>query len=217
MTDYMNSDGSFGDMSGAPESVSSLVNSKGWANVEAVTKSYMELEAHQGTMRENLNLPETLTDDMAARMYQKLGKPETPDGYDFGDAGDTLKPEVLNSIRGAAHTAGLNNTQATAIMSQILEIANVETENEHNEELAVEKALKEQHGDNYETYMAESLAGAEKLGITEMLDKYGLNRKPDVIDLMQKMNGKLSESSLQAPSGSPLIICSTTWPEFSIS
>ncbi len=201
MSDYMNADGSFGDMAGAPQGMAEMVSTKGWANVEAITKSYSELEAHQGTIKQNLNLPETLSDDMVGMIHTKLGKPDSPDGYDFGDAGQALKPDVLTGIKGAAYTAGLSNTQVNAVMGQILKIANIETESEHNEEIAIEKAFKEKHGDNYETYMAKALAGSDKLGLTEMLDKYGINRKADVIDLMHEMDGKLSESPLKAAGG----------------
>ncbi len=199
MTEYMNTDGSFGDMAGAPDGMATLVDKKGWANVEAITKSYTELEAHQGTLKQNLNLPETLTDDMMARIQTKLGKPDSPDKYDFGEAGKTFKPEVLNGIQGLAYKNGLNNAQANAIVNQILEIANVEIAGEQTRIEAVETALKAKHGDKYDTYMEEALSVSDTLGITGTLDKTGLNNNPEIIEMLHAMKAKLSEASLKTP------------------
>ena len=197
----MNGDGSFGDMSGAPVGMAEMVTAKGWTNVEAVTKSYAELEAHQGTMKQQLNLPETLTDDMTTRIHKKLGRPETPDGYTFAEGADALKPEVLTAIKGLAHKQGLNGPQANAIVSQLLEVANGELQTQQAEIAAVEKALKEKHGDKYDTYMEEAFNVSEKLGITATLDKKGLNRDPEVIEMLHKFNSKLSEASLETGGG----------------
>ncbi len=203
MTEYMNTDGSFVDMAGAPEGMATLVQDKGWANVEAITKSYTELETYQGTLKQNLNLPETLTGDMMARIHTKLGKPDSPDKYDFGEAGKTFKPEVLNGIQGLAYKHDLNNTQANAIVSQILEIANGEIAGEQAAEAKVETALREKHGDKYDSYMEEAFNVAETLGITPTLDKLGLNRNPEMIELLHTFKAKLSEASLKTP-GSPV-------------
>lgn len=202
MTEYMNTDGSFGDMTGAPESVSSLVTNKGWANVEAMATGYQTEVAYKGTLKEKLNLPETLTDEMAHTMRGRLGRPETVEGYDFGDAGKTFKPDILNGIKELAHKQGLNPTQATAIVNQILEIANVEIADEQTRITAVETALKEKHGDKYDVYMEEALNVSDTLGITETLDKTGLNNNPEIIEMLHAMKAKLSEASLKAPGGS---------------
>jgi hypothetical protein len=202
MSDWVNGDGSFGDMAGAPESVSTLASSKGFKSVEALAEGYQKEAAFKGTMRQELNLPETLTDDMVGRMHTKLGRPDTPDGYDFGDTGKTFKPEVLSGIKGLAHAQGLNPAQATAVVNQILEMANVEVASEEAATAAVETALREKHGDKYDAYMKEAFDVSETLGITATLDKYGLNRNPEVIEMLHKMSSKLGEATLQAGGGS---------------
>lgn len=200
---YMNTDGSFGDMSSAPESVSTLIGNKGFKDVAGLVEGYNSEVAFKGTMKKNLNLPETLTDDMTKRIHTKLGRPDTPDGYDFGDASKTFKPEVLSGIKGLAHAQGLNPAQATAVVNQILEIANVQIAGEQAEEAKVEAALKEKHGDKYDAYMEEAFNVSETLGITETLDKFGLNRKPEIIEMLHAMNSKLSEATLAMP-GRPI-------------
>jgi len=204
MVDYMNTDGSFGDMSGAPESVSALVGSKGFKSVEALAIGYQTEVAYKGTVAEKLNIPETVTDEMAHTMRTRLGRPENPDGYDFGDAAKTFKPEVLSGIKGLAHAQGLNPTQATAVVNQILEIANIQVASEEAATAAVEAALKEKHGDKYDTYMEEAFNVSEALGITPTLDKLGLNRNPEVIEMLHRMNSKLDEATLKAAGGGPV-------------
>ncbi len=203
MTEYMNTDGSFGDMAGAPESVSTLIANKGFKDVAGLVEGYNSEVAFKGTMKQNLNLPEMLTDDMTAKIHTKLGKPDSPDKYDFGEAGKTFKPEVLNGIQGLAYKHGLNNTQANAIVSQILEIADVEIKTENEATDAVEKALKEEYGDKYDAFIEDASNVATKLGITETLDKHGLGRNPEILKMLHDMNSKLSEASLKAP-GTPV-------------
>ena len=67
---------------------------------------------------------------------------------------------------------------------------------------AVEKALKEEYGDKYDTFIEDASNVATKLGITETLDKHGLGSNPEILKMLNDMNSKLSEASLKTP-GSP--------------
>jgi len=95
-----------------------FVEHKGFKTPGALAKSYRELEKLQRTPRERLlELPDASAAPEAwDPVYQRLGRPESPDGY--GDLPQVKSGEVdlTADIRALVHKAGLNPRQAKALV-----------------------------------------------------------------------------------------------------
>lgn len=85
----------------------------GAVRVDALAKSYRELEKHMGGM---VRVPAADSPpEERQRFLRALGVPDAPDAYDFGDnvgeGGLTVDPEV----NGRLHAAGFSNDQARLV------------------------------------------------------------------------------------------------------
>src|SRR6056297_2737031 len=79
--------------------------------VDALTKSYQELERHLGSA---VKVPGEDADDAEIRRFrQAIGVPETPDAYqlELGDDGFSEDPDVNRRL----HEAGFTKTQAQLV------------------------------------------------------------------------------------------------------
>lgn len=218
MTDFMNTDGSFGDMSAAPESLQTLVKSKGIKNVEALGRMYAELEAFRGVPADRLLTVPEKDDDIEGwnKVWNKLGRPETPDRYDFKlDAGDVkLDDALMKSFKEFAHGLGLSGKKAEklvqfqidAVKGQMLAQADLDKEAEKtaNEERSkIVEEIKNRRGVKSDAEMqAMILKGkdiAEKTGIFDTLEKKGLSDDPEVIDMLISFAERVDDKLLPKP------------------
>jgi hypothetical protein len=78
------------------ESVKDVVAKKGWKNPNEVVKSYSELEKSMGS-RVKIPALEAPVEEKKA-FYQKIGCPETVDGYEISGLGeDVVRDEIVES------------------------------------------------------------------------------------------------------------------------
>ncbi len=87
----------------------------GSVRVDALAKSYRELEKHMSGM---VRLPgEESGPEERERFLRALGVPETPDGYEFGEAmgAEGLSPDP--DVNRRLHEAGFSNDQAKLVYS----------------------------------------------------------------------------------------------------
>lgn len=115
----------------------------GAVRVDALAKSYRELEKHMGGM---VRLPgEDSPPEERQRFLRALGVPDRPDAYDLGEAGADgglpIDPEVNNRL----HAAGFSNDQARLVydlaqeyVAPLVEQAAVEFEAERQTERLVQ-------------------------------------------------------------------------------
>ncbi len=115
----------------------------GAVRVDALAKSYRELERHMSGM---VRLPgEDSPPEERQRFLRALGVPDAPDAYDFGDAeaegGLPVDPEVNSRL----HAAGFSNDQARLVynlaqeyVAPLVEQAAVEFEAERQTERLVQ-------------------------------------------------------------------------------
>ncbi|MDJ0513021.1 MAG: hypothetical protein QNJ62_06225 [Methyloceanibacter sp.] len=93
------------------------VAQKKWASVDDVVTSYRELETHSAKNR----IPgENATDEEWGTFYDKLGRPEKADGYEFAmpeNLPENLpyNEELATGFKNTAHEAGLTPKQAQAV------------------------------------------------------------------------------------------------------
>lgn len=95
----------------APDEIKGYIQNKGWDDpIKAVT-SYQELEKFRGASEDQLiKLPKG--DEPWDNVWDKLGRPESPDKYelDLGE-GTQIDDARFNMIKEVAHKAGLNPQQ----------------------------------------------------------------------------------------------------------
>jgi len=202
MSEWINPDGSFGDMTGAPENVAAYAQ-RGIKSVSDLATSYSELEKYQGQNAERLNLPETLTDEMNAQIRTRMGVPADINGYDLGDAGSTLKPEVVDALKKFGIESGLATDQLKNGINLINEIGNAQKQDIVAQALATEEELKTELGDKFQTYIDDSIAGANKLGLLEIFEETGLIARKDVIEKLNAVNKLMSEGVLKPSNQTP--------------
>jgi hypothetical protein len=99
----------------APETVA-VVSAKGWRSPEDAVRSYMNLERQFGGDR--LVVPQMdSSDDEWQRFWGRLGRPDSPDGYELAPPMDGFPyhPAQAEWFRGVAHGAGLTGDQASTL------------------------------------------------------------------------------------------------------
>ena len=198
---WITGNGSFGEIETVPEGVRGVVSKKGWKNVESVVKSYTELENLLGKVTGQLNIPDKIDDGMAAAMYAKLGKPESPDKYSVEYKGDLpLDENLLGSFKKFAHGLNLTGKQFNDVVNfqlgAVAEALKVEEQERTKATEETVKALKEEWKENYDGNFKAAKTSAEKLGILDELESIGIADNPKVIKMLHKLNGKLSEDTL---------------------
>ena len=79
----------------------------------ALGKSYIELEKSMGS---RVKIPGEGETEAWDKLYGQLGRPDTPDAYDFNPPeGIDYDPDYVSVVKTAAHRAGLNPTQVAAL------------------------------------------------------------------------------------------------------
>ena len=201
MSEFMNTDGSFGDMATAPESLRTLVEAKGFKGIEDISTAYSNIEQMKGDWNnpDSMKLPKTFTDEHTAMLNERRGVPK--DGgytYDFGDS--KIDEGLLTGVQALAKQDGWTQdqykntvdlwqaTQANAGAAYEAEVAELKTQGE--------EANKTSWGDQYDTNVAKADEFAVKMGLDKLLANYGINEYPDVRAKLFEMSAMTDESAL---------------------
>lgn len=162
---------------GLDEDSVKTVSAKGWKDVDSIVKSYQSLEKFSGRDKSDfLELPKGEDADYSS-VWNKLGRPENPDGYDLND-----DQEITKSARQAFYDAGLTKKQASQLQEWFEKYAvdfDQATRAKREEELdnlhktALEN-LKKDWGADFDTNAELCKTAVKNLGITdEQLDAIG--------------------------------------------
>ncbi len=102
----------------APEA-QQLVKTKGWKDVGAMAASYAELEKLVGVDKVALPGKDAKPEEFAA-IYDKLGRPESPEKYDLGDfkVPEAWDQEAVKATLAGMHADGLNSRQVQGVMKR---------------------------------------------------------------------------------------------------
>ncbi|MDA1100814.1 MAG: hypothetical protein O2967_17720 [Proteobacteria bacterium] len=106
------------DNLGLNDDDAAYLSGKGVKSAGDFVASYRELERYQGN---SIALPGAAAGpEDWARIHNRLGRPETADGYDFGDVSgmDDAGRAELDWYRGVAHELGLSQQQAVEFVSR---------------------------------------------------------------------------------------------------
>ena len=191
------------DTSSLPESLRNERSLQTFTSVDNLAKSYVNAVKKIGGNPDHLvQLPQE--GESRDNFYNKIGRPETPEGYDFGD-----DPEGnLNFFKDAVHQIGLTQDQA-ANMLQLY--ASVEEDNSRAKEqsdadFAVNSQieLKREWGGIYDCKidMAQrAFAQFASPEFSKLMDETGLGNHPELLKAFSKIGEMLGDDQLIVGSG----------------
>lgn len=144
------------------------VENKGWDNPGLAVQNARELEKLLGVKEQLVKLPDPDDADGWNTVYDRLGRPQTPDEYGL-DKLDGSDPEFAKTAAQWMYENGLSKSQAEKIAAQwngyaaqILEQQNQEAAARAAQEM---DALKKEWGTNFEALMAQGRAAVNAFGI----------------------------------------------------
>lgn len=151
------------------------------------------------------------TDKQWGDFYGKLGRPESPDKYEFQldeKLSASVDKEQLEEFKTAFHEAGLTPKQAEKIVSTYLQKESARNESYQQEmQKQQQGALNElliEWGDHSEANTQMAKMALKKFGdegITKLLNETGLHAHPTMLRFFHKLAGSIQESGAIGNSG----------------
>lgn len=156
------------------------------------------------TAPEQIIIGEELTPDDVNRIYNKLGRPESPDKYDLtGIVPDTYNQDVLEQFKQKAHETGMSQEGVRKMAEWYKEVETKQHE-------AIQKAraiqddqhimtLKTELGVNFDTEIKnarKALDAYTDKAFKQYMDESGLGNHPALVKAFAKIGRELSEDRL---------------------
>jgi len=122
---------------------------------------------------DKIPFPTNPTEEDLSNIYSRLGRPETPEGYEFATDGNVITEDVAAEYAGVAHQLGLSPKQAAGILDYYK--GSVGQTTEQMEQLAQEQAeqttneLKREWGSAFENKVAAAKGIIEQFAGLDML------------------------------------------------
>jgi len=188
--------------SSMPEGLRDEPSLQTFDSVDKLAKSYVNAVKKIGGNPDNLiSLPQE--GESWDNLFNQIGRPEKPDGYDFGD-----DDGVLDDYREFAHQTGLTQDQAENILNLYGDIQ----EQEHNQhvkdledlELDTKINLQKEWGNKYEGKVdmaTRAFAQFTSPELRTIINKTGLGNHPEMIRAFSKIGESLGEDSLVVGTG----------------
>ena len=163
-------------------------------DVENLARSYVNAQRLIGA--DKIPMPVNPTDEDLDRIYNKLGRPETPDQYGISADGNIITEERATEYADIAHKLRLTPDQAKGVLDYYRSVAeNDMTTMANTNAQAMEQsaaALQAEWGDNYDAKMQSAQKVVDQFGagnIMEMqlADGTKVGNHPDVIRAFAKI------------------------------
>ena len=181
------------------------------SDVGALAKSYVNAQSMIGA--DKMAIPgKHATDEDWGEVYRKLGRPESPDGYELNNEvpeGVERSDEMVAWFKGAAHEAGLTPSQAQKLLGGYNEFLGSMTGADEGQvqqlRETTEIELKKEYGAAFEDRINNGNAVMQQFGDSEMseiqlADGRLLGDHPGIIKMMvnvsEFINSKIGEDSL---------------------
>jgi hypothetical protein len=147
------------------------VKNKGFNDPKSVLESYRNLEKLRGVPADRLlKLPEPGDDKGMNEIYEKLGKPATPEGYGF-NAKDPNNAGFTNWAKDAFHKLNLSTQQGQELVNQFNEYqGQVEAQEKADHTAKVQAqvtSLKKEWGGAYQQNLNRAMAAYRQFGIPD--------------------------------------------------
>ena len=182
-------------------------------NIDGLAKSYLESRKMMGSM---VKLPgEDATPDEISKVYNKLGRPETADGYEIkaptikNEAGEeipifNLDESAAASARESFHKLNLTPTQVQGVMElygqqRIADMGDAQGLAEQEQIRMAEESestLRQEWGDKYDINLSIARKAAEKFDIMEDVKELGLGNSAQVIKMLHTLSDHIGEAKL---------------------
>jgi len=153
------------------EDTLAYVNNKGWEDPTSLLESYRNLEKFQGGAKSLVEVPGEDADASAmAKFFDRLGRPESPDGYGFEvpEGGDETMAKWFGET---AHQYGLSTKQAQSIFNEFNQMMGARSEEfEANQRIEAEQSidsLKREWGRDFDKMLASGQKAVSALGYDE--------------------------------------------------
>lgn len=207
MPDWVNTDGTFGDMENAPEEVRTMVEAKEFTNVSDIVKMAIGLESMKGTFSdpEAMHLPDAFSDEQLTKIHGKLGVPEAGSDYKLAD-GETAEDQgLLDSFKEFAKSKNYTQNQ----FSETLAFYNSATgkAKETLEQFKTDSfdkglaSIKETWGDDYDKNATAADQISIDLGIGDHIADLGLSNDPKMVEMLFKIHQATEEGTLKLDGG----------------
>lgn len=183
---------------GKPSDKAFLAN-KGWKSAAEMLRDYRQLESH---VNGRLALPKDENDaDGWNALYKAIGRPDTPEGYEFKTEDGNEDPR-LTEIAKAAHELGLSKKQMDGLAAAL---DGVFTQSSAAEEARItadfeagKAELRTAWGENYDKNVEIARRGAEKFGfdkdlLNAMGDKVGVKK---MLETMHRLGKAIGEDTI---------------------
>lgn len=186
--------------------VKGWVENKKFSDVETLARSYKHAETLLGVPAERrLTLPEKMDDPEAmGPIYNRLGRPEKPDGYAFS-TGDEFTKNLAQWGAERFHKLGLTKAQADGIFSELVGLHTSEDAAAAEASKKDEEALRTEWGQEFDKRMNIAAQAVDKLGldgagVTSLADKLG---EAAVARLLFTVGSKITEPPFVDGKGAP--------------
>ena len=181
-------------------------------DVGALAKSFINAQSMIG--REQVPIPgKYATDDDWKAVDARLGRPETPAGYELENniaEGMTDMPEMLDGFRAAAHEVGLRPGQAQGLLNWYNEQMGGQVEVDSGQVDQIREnatmELKREYGPAFDDRISNASAvlqefGQADLADVQLADGSALGDHPEMVRMMvnvsQFISGKIGEDTLE--------------------
>ena len=141
-------------------------------DVENLARSYVNAQRLIGA--DKIPMPVNPSDEDLDRIYNRLGRPESPDGYQLAADGNIVTEDLVKDFADFSHKLRLTPEQASGILDYYR--SSVEQSAAGSEEQAqayrqtTEEALKSEWGRAYDQKLGEAVRAAQEFSNPEIFD-----------------------------------------------
>lgn len=146
-----------------------------------------------------------------AEIYNKLGRPETPDKYELPPkeqmSGLELDPNLTKAFLAKFHERGLTSKQVSGILQDYAGMATAQQQQQAEQQQqalqAGQEALRKEWGAGYNDHLAMAQQAVTQLGgaeLKEHLNRTGMGNDPVLIKLFATIGKKLGDDTLHGTS-----------------
>ena len=191
------------DPGSLPDDLRAEPSLQSFDSVDKLAKSFVHARKMIGADPDRmLQLPKEGDAEGWDAVYNRLGRPEAPDGYDF-DLGDGEQSDDVSDFKSVAHELGLTNDQASnmlGIYNQITE-NDIAQEDEQFEQMNVDylQDIQKEWGDDFNKNAELARRAFTNFASEEAMDVLrdtGLSNHPEILKTFARIGQVLSEDNV---------------------
>ena len=192
------------------EAIKHYVTEKGFKNPSELATAYQNLEKLIGVKDKLVTLPDSADDkDGWSKIYDKLGRPEKPEGYEFKMPTEHADEKFAGWAREKFHELGFTKGQGEKLVTAWNEYVSTGLqEMTQNQQIKVQEeseGLKQEWGEAYNLHLGRAKVAAAALNVDEQtLDALqGQLGYKGTMKLFHNISAKMMEADLTPSDGVP--------------